>query len=363
MQLKPDALVLFSGGLDSLLTAKLLEKQGFAILCLHFHSSFFGAPRKIEHWRKIYNLNIKAIDASKQFVEMLAASPRHGFGKTLNPCIDCKIELLKLARKELAASGASFIATGEVLGQRPMSQRKDALHIIAKESDTNGLLLRPLSGQLLAETIAEQNGVVKRENMLRISGRSRESQLRLAHELGITEIPAPGGGCLLTEKENTRRYWLILKAFWDRPVLRIDELIDDFYLANQGRMAFKKGADNWLVTGKNQRDNEAILAHIQPEDLLLRLPFPGPLAALRRGSQWDEQTIFEAGSILASYSSRAVATGAPIKISIKGKNILREIEVKPERFGETWDLPTWEATQAEIKVWRKSRLALYLEGK
>lgn len=361
MQEKPDGLVLFSGGLDSLLAALLLRGQGLKIRCLHFTSPFFGSEANVAKWRNQYGLDITAVDATEPFVKMLANRPPHDTGKVLNPCLDCKIILLRLARKILEQTGARFLATGEVRGQRPMSQRPDAMNIVLREAGVKDLLLRPLSAQLLPPTPVEECGLVDRTRLLRISGRGRLEQLSLARTFGITDIPTPGGGCRLTEHENARRYWPILKRCWEKPdAAEIPAIARDFRLANLGRMLLRGNSGSWLCVGRNQRDNEAITAAAARGDVILRLPFPGPLALAIQGASWPAGHVEEAGCILAGFSSRAREAIAPVKIRALAGSECQEFSVVPNRLAGLWFLPSWEQTRAEIKAWRKMAAASLL---
>lgn len=351
-----DGIVLFSGGLDSVLTAMLLREQGLNVLCIHFTSPFFGDPAKVACWRKAYGLDIEAMDASEAFVRMLAQWPPHGVGKTLNPCVDCKITLLGLARQIMATKGASFIATGEVIGQRPMSQRADALNIIARDSGTRGLLLRPLCGRLLEPTDAEISGLVQREKLLGISGRGRSAQLELASRFGIKEIPSPAGGCRLTERENARRYWPILKAcLTSNEKNDPDELVRDFKAANNGRLLFRQDSGECLGIGRNEADNARIAAARLERDIILKLPFPGPLAIAHAGLSWPPGHLREAAAILASYAPKSRQTGEQLNIRIIGQD--RQISVEPDRHENIWTLPDWQTVRAEIQETRKRRSA------
>ena len=210
MTLHYDAVALFSGGLDSILAARLIQNQGLAVKCIHFTSPFFGKAESIPHWQKIYGLDIDDVDVGEAFAAMLAKRPVHGFGKVLNPCVDCKILMMRHAVTIMRELGADILVSGEVLGQRPMSQRKDTLNVIRRDADVRDCLIRPLSAKLLEETRAEASGRIDRSRLGAISGRGRRDQLDLARTLGITEIPTPAGGCRLTEKENARSYWPVL---------------------------------------------------------------------------------------------------------------------------------------------------------
>jgi tRNA U34 2-thiouridine synthase MnmA/TrmU len=188
-----DALALFSGGLDSLLAVKVLQEQNLRVLGLHYVSPFFGKPHLVEHWRKTYGIEAVPVDIRRAFLDMLKR-PAHGYGKHMNPCVDCKILMLAHARTLLPQYGAKFLVSGEVLGQRPMSQRADTLNLIRKGAAVQDLLLRPLSAQKLLPTPMETSGLVDRERLPGIWGRGRTEQLALAARFGITDIPTPAGG-------------------------------------------------------------------------------------------------------------------------------------------------------------------------
>lgn len=349
-----DCLVLFSGGLDSLLTAKLLQKQGHTPLCLHFHSPFFGTPEKVAYWKDTHQLEIVPIDASLEFTSMLAASPAHGSGKALNPCIDCKITLLRLAKARMAETGAKFIATGEVIGQRPMSQRRDSMNIIAKESGCSDVLLRPLCAKYVASPSLEICNLVSLDELPAISGRGRKPQLELAHDLGIADIPAPGGGCLLTEIETCRRYWVLLQRYKKQPSQTIASLVEDFQLANLGRM-YANLAENlsfWLSIGRNRSDNEKILNAKRENDIVLRLPFPGPVALCRDGKNWPAEKLCEAAAILLSCSSRAGTEEITVETDF---GQLPNISCRADRSPGRWGLPEWTAIRETLRTLRREQ--------
>lgn len=348
-----DALVLFSGGLDSLLTARLLMAQGLRILCLHFYTPFFGDPARAGRWSRIWELEIEAIDASQPFLRMFAAYPPHGVGKTLNPCVDCKITLLKLAKELMPAYGAKFLATGEVVGQRPMSQRTDALNVIAKASETAGILLRPLCAKHLRPTPMEESGLVRRELLCDFSGRGRNGQLALAASLGITEIPAPAGGCKLTERENARRYWQLLRSAWlggDPDLVRLRQ---DFDLVNHGRILFHAASGAMLCIGRRDADNAAIRSICRAGDYLLRLPFPGPLALLRASRCQTPEIFLQAADILCGYAPKTRLGAVPIPVALNGPAGRSELLASPDRHDPDWILPSWPETAAEIHEFRR----------
>ena len=357
--LTPQAIVLFSGGLDSILAAKVLEEQGLRVRCLHCHSPFFGEPSAVPRWRRRYGLDIDTLDVADDFCAMLRERPAHGFGKTLNPCVDCKILLLRRARQYMEDVGAAFLATGEVLGQRPMSQRRDVLNVIRREAGVGDILLRPLSARLLDPTPMETSGLVDRERLPAISGRGRQGQLELAWHFGLTDIPTPGGGCKLTEKENARRYWPVL-AHLPAP----DS--GDFTLANLGRQFWHEedGRRYWLAIGRNSGDNQALQAATRPGDARIFLAdIPGPLAVGRQASQWPEHILAAAAALMASYSGRAVreaeaAGGVGVRAqwhTTGGQAGSWQGRVMPAREG-CWQEPLWEPAREAIRAEQKIRL-------
>ncbi|MCX4309846.1 MAG: tRNA(5-methylaminomethyl-2-thiouridylate) methyltransferase [Desulfovibrio sp.] len=351
-----DAIVLFSGGLDSILAAKVLEEQGLEVLCLHCISPFFGSRHSIDRWKKIYSLNIVSLDVGREFMQMLCRWPAHGFGKVLNPCVDCKILLLTQAKKYMDKIGATFLATGEVLGQRPMSQRRDTLFLISREANVRDCLLRPLSAQHLPPTPMEENGLVNRDLLPAIAGRGRSEQLELATKFKLAEIPTPAGGCKLTEKENGRRYWQILKHYLpdcgvdkqEPPAngARIIKAHEDFRLSGIGRQMWQN--DYWLCIGRNSCDNDALRANASKDDILIKLcDFSGPIALARHGASWPDDILESACAITSAYSPRAASSGGKVRLSLKLGDEYRIIEVFPER--KNWHVPEWEETKEEIR--------------
>ncbi|MBA2849444.1 thiamine biosynthesis protein [Thermosulfuriphilus ammonigenes] len=303
------ALVLFSGGLDSLLTCKLLEKQGLEVLALRFVTPFTGYNllQKREAYQaemeKRYGLKVKVIDVSEEYLEILK-KPRYGYGRNFNPCIDCKIFFLRRAISLLPRYGASFVATGEVLGQRPMSQRRPILRLIEKASGAEGRLLRPLSARLLPETEVEKQGLVDRSRLLALSGRSRKGQMELANQLGITDYASPAGGCLLTDPILAAR----LRYLFDRRAMSVN----DSLLALVGRH-FLLPHGSWLVVGRKQAENQRLRELRKTGDLLLRLKdIPGPLGLIRDSHSEDLPL---AAAILVRYAPKARGKEARVIIS------------------------------------------------
>jgi len=330
------ALALFSGGLDSILAAKTVQAQGLDVLGLHFTSPFFGKPARIEHWRAVYGLDIVAVDVAEDYLDLLTAGPAHGLGKCLNPCIDCKILMLRRAKELLPEYDASFLVTGEVIGQRPMSQRRDALDIISRDSGTRDILLRPLCAKKMLPVAAERDGLVARERLHNFSGRSRKDQLALAQAFGVTEIPPPAGGCLLTEQPSARRFFpLFLHLAAPRP--------RDCDLANIGRQ-YWAGA-RWLAIGRNESDNKQLEECVREGDLVFKVrDYPGPLGLARRhpGAVWDAAAVADAAAFLASFNPKAVAGGGEVMVGVGGFETA-SFRVTPARQTRLpWREPTWE---------------------
>lgn len=355
---RPQALALFSGGLDSILAAKLVQEQGVDVLGLHFVSPFFGKTEKIPRWQKIYGLPIQAVDVSEDFARLLFERPKYGFGSVLNPCVDCKILMLRRARALMEESGACCVISGEVLGQRPMSQRRDALNAISRDSGLRGKLLRPLCAKHMDPTEAELAGLIQRESLGDAAGRGRKSQMALAERFGITEIPTPAGGCLLTEKENARSYWPILLH---APAPRAD----DFRLANTGRQYWHTGPEGpcWLVIGRKQADNDAIMQLAQSKDLLFKTrDFPGPVALGRHlGRDWPDEAVRSAAAFMASYSGKAARhaeeNGEDIAVRVHPGSLDAPGEalfVRPSRSPQfLWREHGWEECKEGVRAERR----------
>ncbi len=321
------ALVLFSGGLDSILAARLLMAQGVDVLALRFVTPFFAADvadpeRYVAAMRKKYGIQVLVRDLSRDFMGILRA-PVHGFGRNFNPCIDCKILMLRKARELLAELDADFLATGEVLGQRPMSQRRDAMRSIERESGCEGILLRPLCAQLMQPTAAEQNGLVDRERLGRRSGRGRTEQQRLAASLGITEYPTPAGGCLLTDVNLCTRFRLFAPGIFS--LSSVDAQVGSFRLLLFGRH-FAPAPGLWLVLGRDQRENAQLESLREPEDwLLTTVERPGPLGLLRSlGGVRTDAALTTAAGLVLCYAKKVNGRAAPGLVRISGKDLERE---------------------------------------
>lgn len=312
---KIKALVLFSGGLDSILAVKLLQKQNIDVTAISFYSPFFNSEQAKKSSEQI---NIKLImkDFSKQILELAKNSP-HGYGKNMNPCIDCHATMLKEAKKIMKKQKYDFIATGEVLNERPMSQSLNSLQLVEKLSGLKGFLLRPLSAKRLPKTIMEEKRIVNRDKLEAIEGRSRKRQLQLAKKYKIKKYPAPAGGCLLTDANLSIK----LKELLD---LVPDADLNDVELLKYGRHFWDN--TNKIVIGRDEDDNKNILTLAKDDDIILKLKdFPGPDALIRF---WEEdgliKDIVKKASILVK------------KYSVKAKNRKNVIIIYRKKSDQQW---------------------------
>jgi len=265
---KVSAVVLFSGGLDSSLACEVLRRAGVELIVLHHHSVFF--PLR-EGRGYVPPGQVIEREISDVMVE-LVRSPQYGHGRNANPCLDCKQMMYGRAWAEAQRVGAQFIATGEVLGQRPMTQHRDAFRRMEKGAGVEGLVVRPLSGRLLPPTVPEKLGLIGRNDLLDISGRSRRRQMELAAKWGITDYPTPAGGCKLTDPQYAERVFRLR----DMGYLAVEPL----RAARHGRL-FALGDRAFILVGRNDEDNRQLLADAPADARVLELRgHPGPLACL-----------------------------------------------------------------------------------
>ncbi len=314
-----NAVALISGGLDSILAARLVMEQGFDVTGLYFTSVFSKSYGKEEATHaamvaRSVGIELMTIDLGQAYIDLIR-NPKHGYGKNMNPCIDCKIFMLAKARPVIEELGSPFIITGEVLGQRPMSQRRDTLNIIERDSGLKGLVLRPLSAKLLPPTKAESEGIIDRERLLGISGRSRSVQIALAERYGIEGFSTPAGGCLLTDENFARR----LRDLFER---KPNVMQHDIRLLTLGRH-FRLPSGAKVVVGRNRQENELLSAIRQSEMKLLRpFDFPGPVAVLTDEASPEDAAI--AAGLILKYSKdlpgrtrTVVCDGRPVQPAIR----------------------------------------------
>lgn len=289
--MKTKAIALFSGGLDSILAFKVIAEQGIEVLGITFSTPFFGADKARATAHRV-GLPLTVLDITEEHMRMLR-SPRYGYGKNMNPCIDCHTLMLKVAGRRMEEEEADFVLTGEVLGQRPMSQGKQSLYVVAKNAGFPERILRPLSARLLPETEPERSGLVDRSRLCDIQGRGRKRQMEMAAHYGITSYPAPAGGCLLTDPIFARR----LRDLFDR---HPNHRIRDIELLKVGRH-FRLTETTKAVVGRNAMDNETIERLAEAGDELICIdPFPGPTVLIPGGG--DDDTRRLAAGICARYS-------------------------------------------------------------
>ena len=292
------AIAMLSGGLDSTLAAKLIMEQGIELEAINFLTVFCNCTHRGETCLASKSaadklgIKLKVFEISKEYFDIIR-KPKHGYGSNLNPCLDCRILTFKKAAEYMRQNGASFIITGEVLGQRPMSQRRDAMRIIERDSGLEGLILRPLSAKMFEPTIPEKTGVIDREKLLDIKGRSRKPQIQLAKELHINDYPCPAGGCLLTDEGFANRMRDLMRH-------KPDFEINDVQLLKVGRH-FRLSSGVKLVAGRDKNENEKLLDLAQDSDLsFYPTSAKGPIGIGKGIFEGDD--ILTASRIIARYS-------------------------------------------------------------
>ncbi|MFA5164562.1 MAG: hypothetical protein WC481_03235 [Candidatus Omnitrophota bacterium] len=313
MEKKTKAIGLFSGGLDSIVAARLVMELGVEAELVRFTTVFFNGPVDSK------GMPLTVIDMTEEFFGVLK-SPVYGYGTAINPCIDCKILMLKKAKEYMEKKGASFVFTGEVLGQRPFSQRREAMKAIEKDSGLKGYLLRPLCAKLFPPTIAEEKGLIDRNRLLSMSGRSRKPQMALAKRFGVEDYPASAGGCVLAEKEFESRL---------SDLMRYDPGFNagDIELLKHGRH-FRISPESKLVIGRNNNENHKIVSLKRGSGLMLHAQEPlGPVSVLlgkTDGAEFDE-----AVSIVARYALGKNNSGHARIKCFAGRTADRTIDAMP----------------------------------
>lgn len=302
---KVRALGLCSGGLDSMLAGLVLRDQGIVVEWVTFETPFFSSA-KARKASQLTGIPLTVRSITPEYMEMLK-NPASGYGKVMNPCMDCHALMFKLAGEIMKEKGFDFLFSGEVLGQRPMSQTRPSLRYVEKNSGFDGYILRPLSAKRLPETIPEKQGLVDRERLLNFAGRSRKPQMKLVKQFGIEDFPTPAGGCLLTDKGFSHR----LKDLFDhQPSWSENEL----FLLKFGRHLRLKG-DTKIIIGRTHDDNENILKYHDPEtDTIIEVKeYPGPITLIPHGCSKEMLTL--AASICTGYSKAPSDT--PVEVSVE----------------------------------------------
>ncbi|MGD8251273.1 MAG: tRNA 4-thiouridine(8) synthase ThiI [Desulfobacterales bacterium] len=311
---------LCSGGLDSMLAGLLLQHQGIDVHWVSFETPFFSSD-KARAASLQTGIPLMVRNITPMYVEMLKAPPA-GFGKNMNPCMDCHTLMFRVAGEIMRSEGFDFLFSGEVLGQRPMSQTRPSLRYVEKHSGLTGYILRPLCAKRLAETLPEQAGVVDRNRLLDLSGRSRKAQIALAREFGITDYPAPAGGCLLTDPAYSKR----LRDLFDHGH-RLDR--NELELLKYGRH-FRLENGVKIVVGRTRKDNQSILRHADPGvDTVVKMRVaPGPTVLIP--NHRDAETVQRAAEICAGYSK--LPDGAPAEVLVtspRGEKTITVLPVSP----------------------------------
>lgn len=285
------ALALISGGLDSILAAKLIKDQGIDVIGICFHSAFFSYENAVRMTEQI-DVPLKVIDFTEEHLKMVK-DPKHGYGKNMNPCIDCHAMMMRYAGRLLKEMDADFIITGEVLNQRPMSQNRSALDVVKKESGFEEYILRPLCAKNLKPTRMELEGLVDREKLLNISGRSRKPQMELAEKWGIVEYPSPAGGCRLTEPGFSSRLKDLFTYNRDADTREIEILRYGRHFRINDRIK--------VISTRDAEEAKAIKPLINNEDYVFdTVDFPGSTIILKGNP--NENDIYTAAAITARYS-------------------------------------------------------------
>lgn len=302
------AIALFSGGLDSMLATELIRRQKIDVLGLTFITPFFDA-QKSRYAAKLLKLPLVVEDITTPHLKMLKA-PRYGYGKNMNPCIDCHTLMLQIAGEKMKKDGFDFLITGEVLGQRPMSQNKQSLYIVAKNSGYSDYILRPLSARLLDPIKVERDEIIDRSQLLAIQGRGRKFQIKLAADFGITDYAPPAGGCLLTDPMFTRRLHDLFSH-------QEDHDIRDFNLLKHGRH-FRADNHGKIIVGRNNTDNEKIREFSTNEDIALYMAdFPGPYVLIPHGNM---ELLPLAASLCVRYSDAPCDLEANVNYQYKNSS-------------------------------------------
>lgn len=281
------AISLFSGGLDSMIAIKLIADQGIDVIAVHIKTGFGGTKDVTDilaERAKMAGAEFKVIDVREEYLQKILFNPKYGYGKNFNPCIDCHGYMFRVAKGVMEELGASFVVSGEVVGQRPMSQRADALKQVSALADDKEekLILRPLSAKLMEPSRPELEGWVDREKLLDISGRSRERQMVLVDEYGWEEYESPGGGCLLTEAHYSDRI---------REFIKHDTFeLPDIDLLKYGRH-FRLPDGAKLVVGRHQEDNAGLEKIHSDKYIPIRLPLAGPFSLMSNGATAEDKAL------------------------------------------------------------------------
>jgi len=321
------ALGLLSGGLDSTIAVKMIIERGIDVEALNFVTPFClcrkGGCGAVEA-AKTFNIPLKMVSAGTDYLRVIR-KPRYGYGKNMNPCVDCRIFMLKKAKKYAQTIDADFIFTGEVLGQRPMSQHKGALELIERKAGLKGKIVRPLSGKLLPKTEAEEKGLINEEVLLDINGRSRKKQLELVKEFNITNYPCAGGGCLLTDREFANK---LRDLFQHKKRVTIKE-VNSLKVGRHFRFG-----ENKIIVGRNEAENGILLRTKRKTEYYFEVPDCGSPITILQGPKTTKAIEIAAG-LTAFYSDKKSD-----KVQVKfGQRALRKsIDIAMPKLNEVESL-------------------------
>jgi tRNA-specific 2-thiouridylase len=318
------AIAMISGGLDSILAAKLIKEQGIEVIGICFTSHFFGADNAIRMANQI-GIELKVIDFSEAHFSMVK-NPKHGYGKNVNPCVDCHAMMMNYSGHLLEKLDADFIITGEVLNQRPMSQNRSALDVVKNESGFKDKILRPLCAKNLNVTKMESEGLVDRERLLDIKGRSRKSQIELAKTWGIVDYPSPAGGCKLTEPNYGKRLKELME--YKEEITSID-----LEMLKIGRH-FRVTKEAKIISTRDESEAKDIKSFLSEKDMVfLTKDFNGSLVVIV-GDATTEDIEF-AAKIAARYSKGMNEKIITVVYNYFKEDHKRYIDVKPANEDET----------------------------
>ena len=319
-QKKARALGLCSGGLDSILAGLVLRQQDIHVEWITFETPFFSAA-KARKASEQTGIPLTVQNITPTYLEMLR-KPNCGYGKQMNPCLDCHALMFNLAGQEMERRQFDFLFSGEVVGQRPMSQTKPSLRYVEKHSGFDGYIVRPLSARRLPETIPEKKGWVQREGLLDFAGRGRKAQIKLARQFGVTDYPAPAGGCLLTDVGYSRR----LKDLFEH---QDDCTENELHLLKFGRH-FRVDSESKIITGRTKDENEQILQYHDPrEDTLLKTKtYPGPMGLIPGAA--THAVISLGASICAGYSKAPRDVAVEVNLTTpRGRKSIEVVPIPP----------------------------------
>ncbi|MDD5006307.1 MAG: tRNA 4-thiouridine(8) synthase ThiI [Candidatus Omnitrophica bacterium] len=325
------AISLISGGLDSVLATKLILDQGIDVIGLNCVTPFSSCTHNncncvVKRAANKLGIELKVVNLGEEFLEILK-NPSYGYGKNMNPCIDCKILMLKKAKEAMENTGAKFIVTGEVLGQRPMSQKRPTLGLIEKKAGVEGILVRPLSAKVLDATEPEKNGLIDRGKLLGISGRGRTEQIFLAKTFDISDYSTPAGGCLLTYQGYAKKV--------DDLIKHNQLTLDNVFLLKIGRH-FRLSPQHKLIVGRDEKENIQLFALAKKGDWIYepQEEIRGPVA-LGRGEPQGEAQIEQSCRIVARYCDEN-KSDLEIRVKQYGDDSQKNIRCAPFKDSEAF---------------------------